>query len=135
MASAGPHASLHLSPDRQPCQHPTTQFFTGRMPFLPPNQQRQSTEGNIHNIHYQEIINDRSLYQYYSTVCPKISSHQSQCILHRPLTRCDQRAVTPEDARNIHSGRSIKASKCSQFDMAECRRQNVKSQQYCQSGL
>jgi len=30
---------------RQPCQHPTTQFFTGRMPFLLPNQQRQSTEG------------------------------------------------------------------------------------------
>jgi len=26
-------------------QHPTTQFFTGRMPFLPPNQLRQSTEG------------------------------------------------------------------------------------------
>jgi len=29
--------------------HATTQplsFFTGRMPFLPPNQQRQSTEGN-----------------------------------------------------------------------------------------
>jgi len=24
---------------------PTTQFFTGRMPFLPPNQQFQSTEG------------------------------------------------------------------------------------------
>jgi len=23
----------------------TTQSFTGRMPFLPPNQQRQSTEG------------------------------------------------------------------------------------------
>ena len=30
----------------KPCQHPTTQFFTDRMPFLPPNQQRQSTEGN-----------------------------------------------------------------------------------------
>ena len=28
-----------------PRQHTTTQFFTGRMPFLPPNQQRQSTEG------------------------------------------------------------------------------------------
>jgi len=27
------------------CQHPTTRFFTGRMLFLPPNQQRQSTEG------------------------------------------------------------------------------------------
>jgi len=46
MASAGPYATLHLAPDRQPRQHPTTQFFTGRMPFLPPNQQRQSTEGN-----------------------------------------------------------------------------------------
>ena len=30
---------------RQPRQHPTTQFFTDRMPFLTPNQQRQSTEG------------------------------------------------------------------------------------------
>ena len=29
-----------------PHQHSTAQFFTGRMPFLPPNQQRQSTEGN-----------------------------------------------------------------------------------------
>jgi len=28
----------------QPAQHPL-RFFTGRMPFLPPNQQRQSTEG------------------------------------------------------------------------------------------
>ena len=45
VASAGPYESLHLTPDRQPHQHPTTLFFTGRMPFLPPNQQRQSTEG------------------------------------------------------------------------------------------
>jgi len=44
---AGPYASLHLSPDRQPCQHPTAQFFTGRMPFLPHNQQCQSTEGKV----------------------------------------------------------------------------------------
>jgi len=34
------------TPCRQPRQHPTTQFFAGRMPFLTPNQQRQSTEGN-----------------------------------------------------------------------------------------
>ena len=45
VASAGPYASLHFTRDRQPRQHPTTQFFTGRMPFLPPNQQRQYTEG------------------------------------------------------------------------------------------
>jgi len=47
VASAGLYATLHLAPDRQPCQHPTTQFFTDRMPFLPPNQQRQSTEGTF----------------------------------------------------------------------------------------
>ena len=46
VASAGPYASLHLAPDRQPRQHPTTLFFTGQMPFLPPNQHRQSTEFN-----------------------------------------------------------------------------------------
>ena len=27
VASAGPYASLHLAPDREPRQHPTTQFF------------------------------------------------------------------------------------------------------------
>jgi len=26
-----------------------TQFFTGRMPFRPPNQQRQSTEGKFYD--------------------------------------------------------------------------------------
>jgi len=31
---------------RQITMHLTTQFFTGQMPFLPPNQQHQSTEGN-----------------------------------------------------------------------------------------
>jgi len=38
-------SSLHLAPDRKPRQHPTTQFFTGQVPILPLNQQRQSTEG------------------------------------------------------------------------------------------
>jgi len=35
-----------LQTDNHASMHPTTQFFTGRMPFLPPNQQRQSTEGD-----------------------------------------------------------------------------------------
>jgi len=46
VASAGTYASLHLAPDRQPHQHTITLFFTGQMPFLPPNQQHQSTEGS-----------------------------------------------------------------------------------------
>ena len=40
---------------REPRQHPTTQpqLFTGRMPFLPSNQQRQSTEGSkLSDINY-----------------------------------------------------------------------------------
>ena len=33
-------------------------FFTGRMPFLPPNQQRQSTEGIIHRYtNYTFLLN------------------------------------------------------------------------------
>jgi len=53
VALAEPRANPHLAPVRQPCQHPITQFFTGRMPFLPPNQQR--TEG----INYKAIVNVR----------------------------------------------------------------------------
>jgi len=34
-----------LQTDNHASTPPLTQFFTGRMPFLPPNQQRQSTEG------------------------------------------------------------------------------------------
>jgi len=36
VASAGPYASLHIDPDTT-TKHPTSQFFTGWMPFLPPN--------------------------------------------------------------------------------------------------
>jgi len=38
---------------RQPRQHPATQFFTGWMPFLPLNQQHQSTEGKENTISSQ----------------------------------------------------------------------------------
>jgi len=44
VASAGPYACLHLAPDRLSMPAPHHSVFTGRMPFLPPNQQRKSTE-------------------------------------------------------------------------------------------
>jgi len=44
VASAGPYASLHLAPDNH-ASTPPLSFFTGRTPFLPPNQQHQCTEG------------------------------------------------------------------------------------------
>jgi len=45
VALAGPYASLHLTPDNY-ASTPPLSFFTGRMPFLLLNQQRQSIEGH-----------------------------------------------------------------------------------------
>jgi len=36
MASAGPYASLHIAPDKQPRQHPTTQFLQAGCPSCRP---------------------------------------------------------------------------------------------------
>jgi len=38
-------SAKRYAPDRQPCQHVITRFFTGRMLFLTCNQQCRSTEG------------------------------------------------------------------------------------------
>jgi len=49
VASAGPYTNnLHLSPDDNHAI-PQHSVFTGRMSFLPPSQQRQSTEGKNKN--------------------------------------------------------------------------------------
>jgi len=37
---------------------PPLKFFMGRMPFLPPNQQRQSTEGKNQTLMIAEILTD-----------------------------------------------------------------------------
>ena len=39
---------------------PTTQVFTARMPFLQPNQQRQSTEGITTNVLAKLIFQDNT---------------------------------------------------------------------------
>jgi len=46
VASAAPRSSQITTPAPAPLC-----FFTGRMTFLPPNQQRQSTEGTVGAIH------------------------------------------------------------------------------------
>jgi len=46
VASAGPYANLHLSQADNHASTPPLSFFTGRMLFLPPNQQHQSNKGN-----------------------------------------------------------------------------------------
>ena len=49
ICKAVPHSRQITMPG---CQRRTTQFFTGRMPFLPPNQQRQRTEGKYSMIRH-----------------------------------------------------------------------------------
>jgi len=44
VASAGPYANLHLPQTDNHASTPQLSIFTGWMPFLPPNQQRQSIE-------------------------------------------------------------------------------------------
>jgi len=39
---------ISLQTDNHASTTPLQSFFTGRMPFLPPNQQHQSTEGKPH---------------------------------------------------------------------------------------
>jgi len=77
VASAGPYASLHLAPDRQPCQHTTAQFFTGWMPFLPPNQQSKSTDGT------EQQYNEKN----HNINCPEqnLSEAISTCTFSDPL--------------------------------------------------
>jgi len=41
---------LQVCTSLQPRQHHATQFYTGRMPFLPPSEQWQSTEGGNRSI-------------------------------------------------------------------------------------
>jgi len=45
-------------------QAPRHSFFTGRMPFLPPNQQRQSTEGNLAE-KYSNNYRDKEILEHY----------------------------------------------------------------------
>jgi len=51
-------ASLHLAPDNH-ASTPLLSFLQARMPFLPPNQQRQSTEGNYPDKHRLSLIDLR----------------------------------------------------------------------------
>ena len=64
VASAGPQVCTSLHTDNH-ASTPPLSFFTGRMPFLPPNQQRQSTEGNLyqHTHTHTHFDQHKSIYQ------------------------------------------------------------------------
>jgi len=61
------HVCTSLQTDNHASTSPLS-FFTGRMPFLPPNQQRQSTEGiNSYTMHAVKIT-PNLLFEYRCTV-------------------------------------------------------------------
>jgi len=71
------HMQVCTSPERtMPATHHS--FFTGRMPFLPPNQQRQSTEGIRLLSHSQH---PSSLHSFIPDLKPSFSANPSDCIL------------------------------------------------------
>jgi len=55
------HDCTSLQTDNQ-ASTPPLKFFTGRVPFVPPNQQCQSTEGITYDIYIQHDINKRIMY-------------------------------------------------------------------------
>ena len=66
---------------------PTTQFFTGWMPFLPPNQQRQSTEApysvcSVLNIEYCNLCNSYLVvdHTFFMNITLIKSAHMSRMI-------------------------------------------------------
>ena len=114
LASAGPYASLQLDPDRWPHQHLTTQFFTGRMPFLPSNQQRQSTE--VNNITFKitkfsnadNILPPPSLcgFNTYSDgFCSAISTFASPSAFYCRNNRYKEMLVFVKCAKSYHAKR------------------------------
>ena len=85
---------------RQPRQQPTTQFSTGRLPFLPPNQQRQSTEGikrtkvnrTKTNLTGRKAETGRRCCKGHGTVNLYITpSPMTRCCQEKPLSFCSHR--------------------------------------------
>jgi len=96
VASAGTYASLHLVPDiclEQVADLPA-QFFTGRMPFLPPNHQCRSTEGKVKVTKHCRLLgpqnstkNFRNIHDTKAPPCCRISpsSYLKQCANYRTI--------------------------------------------------
>ena len=65
MASAVSYASMHLAPDRQPCQHPTTQLFY-RLDALPATQPTASKNRKLYlanKMHVATLADDTPAHQ------------------------------------------------------------------------
>jgi len=114
VASAGPYANnLHLAACSRH-QHFITQFFTGRMLFLAPNQQCQSTEGSpkqlVNIYHRKESIHiyicTNYVFSAASTGIPSLL-----LVFHHPLYTCRR---SPENviSASISCCKWTRATRC-----------------------
>jgi len=88
-ASAGPYANLHLAQTDNHTSIPPLSFFTGQTPFLPPNQQRQSTGKRALNILWITGLG------FLQTECS--SWHQLNCFKALNETWCTWRSPPVKD--------------------------------------
>ena len=56
VASAGPYASLHLAPDRQPRQHPATRFLQAGCPSCRPTNSVKALKAQYNTIQCNKIV-------------------------------------------------------------------------------
>jgi len=61
VASAGPYASVHLAPDRQPHQHPTTQFLQAGCPSCHPTNSVKALKATVSELLW-EVLRAASSY-------------------------------------------------------------------------
>jgi len=72
---------------------PTSSFFTGQMPFLSPNQQRQSTEGKATTM---EMKQQKSLHNKRSLKDNARHEQHDDCMVLYYITNIDQFQNKPE---------------------------------------
>ena len=99
VASAGPYANnLHLAANRYPHQHLMTLILAGRVLFLTPNKQRQSTKGinqlTLRNYSvYTAVRIENGLYNE-SVAVSRIACTLSLCKRHRVISTVTVPRVT-----------------------------------------
>jgi len=71
VASAGPYASLHLAPDRQPRQHPTAQFLQAGCPSCRPTNSVKALKANVHNTRPLNLLSSMGLKNEWITTSKK----------------------------------------------------------------
>jgi len=89
VASAGPYASLHLAPDRQPRQHPTTQFLQAGCPSCRPTNSVKALKAHRFIIFGRNVA-EKVSYKKMHYLPPRLTNAAAQptiiefCILGEP---------------------------------------------------